>query len=332
MFFKDKEEYENYLKKNGIYESYDEIGRYFNWTNNGEIILKECKRERSALDINRYTNCESWYILKDNETMALVKHPFGDIRRDLNINDYYTTIYNNILLPQIAHQFQNDSAIYYIATEKEYKTQSYYKKYILTVDFKRKHEKMKHGEEILEEVHNDICELNVDKLINAIEKYLNKYNFSKLDIERVRQDFIKQSFFNRFIKQCDENNHNWGILVNTHTHSVRMSPLYDMECSCEINVPTRHCRKTNDGSMNSLEHFMNQYKNEEWFGLYMKQILDNFNLEEAFEKSKQETKTDIPEEYKERYRNFFGVRFYEFKNAYEKVYKRKDKEVIVQTK
>lgn len=84
--------------------------------------------------------------------------------------------------------------------------------------------------------------------------------------------------------------------------------------------------------MNSLENFMNQYKNEEWFGLYMKQILDNFNLEEAFEKSKQETKTDIPEEYKERYRSFFGVRFYEFKNAYEKVYKRKDEEVIVQTK
>lgn len=324
MFFKDKEEYEEYLRENKINEIDNNDSNYFKWTTNGEIILKECKKKNSMLDVSKYTNCIGWCMLKDNATMALIKHPFGDIRRDLNMNDYYMTIYNNILLPEIANQLQNDSARYYIATEKEYKTKSYHKQYLVTLDFKHKDEKIIHGEEILEETNRDICELNINELLKALEEYLSKQNCSKSDIKRTKQDFIKQSLFNRFIKQCDEHNHNWGILVNEKSNSARMAPLYDMECSCEINIPNKYYRKTDDGSINSLECFISQFGNQQWFKWYIEEILDNFDIEKALIKSKVETKTEIPNQYQQRYKNFFGLRFHELKQAYEKVYLRKE--------
>ena len=55
------------------------------------------------------------------------------------------------------------------------------------------------------------------------KKYLEKNKINKeigvknQDIENARKDFIKQTIYNRFVKQADENNHNWGILVNQKT-------------------------------------------------------------------------------------------------------------------
>ena len=65
---------------------------------------------KSTIDVDNYTNCLDWNMLKDNETMVLLKRPFGDIYRELSIDDYYIAIYNNILLPQIAKQLENESA------------------------------------------------------------------------------------------------------------------------------------------------------------------------------------------------------------------------------
>ncbi len=59
---------------------------------------------KSTIDVDNYTNCLDWNMLKDNETMVLLKRPFGDIYRGLSIDDYYIAIYNNMLLPQIAKQ------------------------------------------------------------------------------------------------------------------------------------------------------------------------------------------------------------------------------------
>lgn len=163
-------------------------------------------------------------------------------------------------------------------------------------------------------------ELNIDKLLGSLEEYLRKYEYSNQDIEGAKIDFIKQSFFNRIIKQYDENNHNWGILVNKKTHSVRMAPLYDMECSCEINKRSKKMRKTKDGSTTNLEQFIRQFKNESWFKWYIEEIIENFDLEKAFKQSEIETNTKIPEKYKQKYKDFFALRFHELKQAYENVY------------
>lgn len=156
MFFKDKEEYERYLSKNKVRNEIEDTQKYFNWSEDGEILLEKGMLRESALEVERYTNCICWVMLKDNETMALLKSQFGDIYRDLTIDDYYIAMYNNILLPEIANQLQNQSAKYYIAKNKPTKSKGYERKYLLTIDFKTKDEEIIHGEDILEDLNEDL--------------------------------------------------------------------------------------------------------------------------------------------------------------------------------
>lgn len=324
MFFKDKKEYEEYLIKNRIEKDIVNAQKYFKWSEDGEILLEHSILSESAIDVEKYTNCKSWNILKDNETMLLVKIPFGDVYRDLNIDDYYITIYNNILLPQIANQFENKSAIYYIAKNNNRRMG----KYIVTLDFKGKNEELIHGDDILEYTGEDESELNISKLLNSLEDYLVQHGYSSQDIERVKIDFVKQSFFNKFIKQYDENNHNWGILINNKTNSVKLAPIYDLDCSCDVNKKSKHMRSMDNGSFNSMEQFVMQYRNKKWFKSYIEEVIKKFNIEKAFMQSEVATNTKIPDKYKQRYRDFFALRFYELKQVYEKVYTKKEKNDI----
>ena len=209
MFFKDREEYEKYLQKNEIEEYMYGQENYFNWTEDGYIKLESDKFLKSNKDVSKYTNCMGWRLLSDGKTMVLIKRPFGDIYRDLSLQDYYKTIYNNIILPQVAKRFQISSATYYLAKkDSKKKTKGYEPTYIVTKDFKHKDEELIHGETILEENEADINELNINQLIDNIMIYLERNGYTNANREQIRREFIKQSFFNRFVKQVDENNHN----------------------------------------------------------------------------------------------------------------------------
>lgn len=131
MFFKDKKEYEEYLKKNETETFVDGQENYFNWTEDGYIKLEKNKFLKSNKDVSNYTNCMGWRLLSDRKTMVLIKRPFGDVYRDLSLENYYKSIYNNILLPQIAKQFQISSAIYYLAKKDTKKWQRSMNQYIL---------------------------------------------------------------------------------------------------------------------------------------------------------------------------------------------------------
>lgn len=314
MFFKDSQEYEEYLKRNEI-EEIEELkkeGHYFKWTDDGKIIIDNNKYRNSALQVDQYTNCDTWMLLDDKKTMALIKYPFGDIYRLLDKTQYYIVLYNNILLPQIAKQFGNISAKYYLAINKQKQTR------VLTLDFKEQGEGLIHGEELLEEVEGNINELEIKKILERIEEYLIEQGMSEETIQRVKIDFIKQSFFNKFIKQTDENNHNWGVLINEREKSARIAPLYDMECSCDCGTRTRHLRKVEENGGTTLESFIKHYKNEDWFQNYIGEVLENFDIDKAIEDSKSETKINIPLEYRNKYKDFFGHRIFELRSAYKK--------------
>ena len=194
--FKDKQEYKEYLEKQKVKISNLNDENYFEHNDNGEIVLKKQDYNISVLDVEKYTNCINWILLKNKKTMALLKRPFGDIYRELSKELYYVSLYNNILLPQIAKQFQNKSAKYYIVAEDKSNRNM---KQILTVDFKEKNEELIHGEELLEESDGNINELNIQSIMKHISKYLIKNGFKSQDIDTIKKEFIKQSLFNRFV-------------------------------------------------------------------------------------------------------------------------------------
>lgn len=326
MFFKNEEEYKEYLEKNKIDTKLEGKENYFDITEEGEVLLENIKCKNSGIDVEKYTNCIGWVILNDKKTMALIKLPFGDVYRNLSLQQYETSIYNNILLPQIAKQLQNESAIYYIAKHQNKKgCPTDKRRYLLTLDFKNKNEKLIYGQEILEKMQYDINELRIEQLLFAVEDYLIEIGANHQDIENVKKDFIKQSFYNRLVKQSDENNHNWGILIDENTRKSRMTPLYDLDCSCDIGTLKKHIREDKEGGKVSFESFIKQFKNEKWFNIYLKEVESRFNIDKAIEDAKKETNITIPPQIQNIYKDFFGQRFYEFKNAYTKEIKQKGK-------
>lgn len=312
--FKNKENYKEYLEKQKVEIPYLDESNYFQHSENGEIILKKQDCNVSSIDVERYTNCINWILLKDKKTMALLKRPFGDIYRQLTKEQYNIALYNNILLPQIAKQFQNKSAMYYIVKGNRLSNNL---KHILTIDFKETNEELIHGEDILEEAGGDINELDIKTIISYINKYLEGIGAKTQDIDTIQKEFIKQSFYNRFVKQSDENNHNWGILVNNQENRARIAPIYDLDCCCEVGTLRKNVRTTSDGSKYNIEGFFKDFGQYRWFNMYTKEIIEDFDINKAIKNSKSETGIDIPQEVKEYYKTFFGERYYALKSAYQ---------------
>lgn len=311
--FKDEEEYRKYLENQRVSISGISEENYFQYSKNGEIILKRQDYNISAINVENYTNCIKWILLKDNRTMALLKYPFGDIYRNLNKEQYYIALYNNILLPQIAKQLQNESAIYYIVKGNK---ESNNMRHLLTIDFKDKNEELIHGEDILEQTEGSLNELNIGNIIRHIERYLIDLGIKSQDINTIKVEFIKQSLYNKFVKQSDENNHNWGILINRKNNRARIAPIYDIDCCCDISTAKKHIRTTQDGSKYSIKSFINDFGKYKWFNIYMQEILEDFNLDKAIQEAKKETKIDIPKDIQKHYKDFFGEKYYELKSAY----------------
>ena len=312
--FKDEKNYKAYLNKQGISEKNMSEYNYFQHSKNGEIIIKNKEYNISGINIENYTNCISWILLKDHRTMALLKRPFGDVYRNLQKGQYYISLYNNIILPQIAKQFQNESAIYYLVQGNELSNKM---KHLLTIDFKKHNEDLIHGEEIIKQSKGDINELNIQNIIISIEEYLTNERMKRQDITAIKKEFIKQSFFNKFAKQSDENNHNWGILINKEDSKARIAPIFDLDCCCEVGTLKKHFRTTKDGNTCSLSSFIQDFGKYEWFKTYIQEILEDFDINKAIKDSKRETGIDIPQDIQEYYKTFFGERYYELKSAYQ---------------
>lgn len=318
--FKDEEEYKKYLENQKVSISSISEENYFQYSKDGEIILKGKDYNISAINVENYTNCIKWILLKDKRTMALLKYPFGDIYRNLSREQYYIALYNNILLPQIAKQLQNESAIYYIVKGNK---ESNNMRHLLTIDFKNKNEELIHGEDILEQTDGNINELNISDIMRHIDKYLINSCIKSQDINTIKIEFIKQSLYNKFVKQSDENNHNWGILINRENNRARIAPIYDIDCCCDVGTTKNHIRTTQDGSKYNMKSFINDFGKYKWFKIYIQEILEDFNLEKAIQDAKNKTKIDIPKDVQNHYKNFFGEKYYELKSAY-KEYEQQD--------
>ena len=327
MFFKNEKEYKEYLKRNGILDidSNSEVN-YFNWDSEGHMLVDIKKCKESYIDVNDFYFCKGWIMLPDKKTMGLLKNPYGDIQRDITKEQYDISLYNNLLIPQIAIQTENRTAQYYLAKLKN-NNKIDKRVYIFTLDFKHKDEELIHGEDIIEAMGEDTKELDIEKLIEITKNYLQKNGYSSQDIEDIEKDFIKQSFLFRFVKHEDQHNKNWAILNNKRNGRVRIAPVYDIDCSCDLNRNNKIMRKTTDGSLVSMDSFIEQYKDKKWFKEYLDKVIENFNIRQAINEMKEETNVVLPETTKEHYMNFFGQRFMELKQAYQKIYKDRTSEI-----
>lgn len=324
MFFKSYEEEEEYIRKNELVgiEPMDEI----NWDENGKLILESSKCIKSAIDVENYRACIGWIMLKNSRKMALIKNCFGDIHRDISLENYYVAKYNPIIVPEVARQFQLQSAQYYIVTRAKGKTVSKID-LILTTDFKDEEQ----AEELIEGKYICGAELRVSKILDKQREFLEEQNASPEDIEIIRRNFIKQTIFNKFIEQTDENNGNWGIIQDKNNR-FKLAPTYDLDCSCGVSLKKQGITKRiADNEKEDLESIVLQYKDEHWLQEYIQYVIQSFSIKKAFEKAKVNSKIDFSKideieknshtlSIRQKYEVFFEKSLEKLKMVYEKAF------------
>lgn len=317
MFFNERE-YNNYLNKNKVNREEVEKNNSFKKNfhekdKNGRIILDMKKYAKSAIDISNYSTPIGWYML-DNMDMVLVKNIFGDVYRNLNEEKYNFSKYNAIIIQHLSKQFGIKSAQYYLATEKGNTRLTY----IITPSFLNKDEKLIEGNLILK----NPMELNIDKIIKQIEAYGKDKNYNIEDIISIKHNFLKQTIFNKFVMQSDENNGNWAVVENGI--NAKFSPIYDYDCSCGVETKTKHLRCSNNGNT-EIKDVLEQYKEEKWLQKYVKDAISKVNFERVIEDI-EDNGINIEEKTLNNYRKFFKERKLELEQSYNEVYEQKERE------
>lgn len=317
MFFNERE-YNDYLNKNkvnrGDFEKNNTFKKeYYKQDKNGRIILDMKRTTESAIDISSYSTPKGWYML-DNMDMVLVKNIFGDVYRNLSEENYNFSKYNAIVMQYLSKQFGIKSAQYYLAMEKSNPRLTY----IITPSFLNKNEKLVEGNSIL----RDPMELNIDEILKQIESYGKEKNYNIEDIVSIKHEFLKQTIFNKFVMQSDENNGNWAVVEDGI--NATFSPIYDYDCSCGVETKSKHLRRANNDST-EMKDVLEQYKEEKWLQKYVKDAILKIDFEKVIE-DMEDDGINIEEKTLNNYRKFFAERKIELEQSYNDVYEQKELE------
>lgn len=316
---------------------------------NGNIIIKNGTFIISKSSVTNYSFSDSWVLISQpgvfnrqdvQGRMALIKSYIPD-----KYPNYYSgsdeeiARANNFVLPEIAKQFQLEAAEYYnvvfedcgeLKSEENFRTLGREKRqkiipnhrYLLTPSFKKNNEELIHLADIV-----GPYELKASKMIKGIEEYLQLRHFPETDISQIKDNFIKQCIFNKYIDFSDEHNFNSAIIVSQGVEGkrARLAPCYDLDFSAGIyNIvnggyfPTYFFRKSDDNK-DDLISMLAQFKGESE-KKYLQEILQKINVDEAINLGEQYGNFKLSERARTKYNKFFKKQQDELESFYEKNY------------
>ena len=326
----------DFFKENLISKSRaKKIIRDFEKDENGNILIKDGTFVVSNINTENYKFTNGWILISQQGifsrdeiqgTMALIKSYIPDMCPDFySETDAEILRANNFIMPEIAKQFELETAEYYnvifedgeelhskenhksLVGKKELKIKPN-QRYLLTPSFKKNNEKLIHLAEILPNEY----ELNSAMLFRKIKQYLKKEKIVESDIDNVLKSFIKQSIFNKFIGFSDEHNYNTGILISTDETGkrARLTPCYDLDFSGDVyNITNDGIQPRaffrNDGKYGRrltdiLELFYTRYEEK-----YLKEIMPKINIEKAIKIGEKNGGFKLSKNAKIRYLEFF---------------------------
>ena len=353
----------DFLKENLINKSRaKKIITDFEKDRDGNVIIKDGTFVVSNLNIENYKFTNGWIFISQQGvfsrdeiqgTMALIKSYIPDMCPGFySETDEEILRANNFIMPEIAKQFELETAEYYnvifeegkelhnkenyksLAGKKELKIKPN-QRYLLTPSFKKNNEKMLHLADILPNEY----ELNSATIFRKIKQYLKKEKVVESDIDNVLKSFIKQSIFNKFIGFSDEHNYNTGILISTDETGkrARLSPCYDLDFSGDVYNITNdgeHPRAffRNDGKYGRrltdiLELFYTRYEAK-----YLKEIIPKINIEKAIKNAEENGGFKLSKSAKKRYLVFFKDKKIELNEFREKKLANKKEKIRNNTK
>lgn len=303
---------------------FDEVQKHNFTLNNRRITdLSSIPYLNSQRFITSSTFARNWIILPDLNTALLKRIPDYEIyakapstedsnclgsskRKDIEDNEFHI-----LLVPEISKQVNIQCAQYFLA---KYDNSFGYS---LSPNFLKENEELIPGNTVITKNGT----YGMSYLLEDIEHTLKLRHFSPKIIEKIKFDFIKQCFFSKFIKNTDERNHNWGLIVSNNT--ARLSPFFDIDFSCDIYQDVYHHRVLDDSSITAIP-FVNQYRNYPGFMDFLSQFINNFDIEKAFNHVKLKHSIEIPDHVKQNFRDFFEGQLEELMYIYSLCKKEKE--------
>jgi len=235
---------------------------------------------------------EGWYLLP-NDNPCLMKKMLSFMGQYGKVENahYQPEEYNAMICQALAEIFELPSAKYYMAKKNG-------NEYMLTPDFLRDGEELIHIARIEETITGKKQSTTaiqgetkkISQMHQYLEEYLRNYQYKgkKLEetqIQIVLLDYIKQKFFNRFVKNTDEHVFNTAIVINGE--KVKMSDMYDYDFTLARKttdvVPGCEWKGLEnemllDNGKSDIVSFIEQYKDYPGFQEFIRKIINNFSI------------------------------------------------------
>ena len=298
---------------------------------NGIINLNDYSFEVSKRRLADSKIGKSWIISSNLEAFLVTSLPdySAQIRaRFLNISNK-----NNFLLPQIAKQMGIDATVYYRGeyTDKNGALSTFH----LTKNFLGDEENLIQGNSIVKDNPNK-KRVHFDDLLDSVDRYVKKY-YKKHKLpedlmrdarEKIRQDLIKQSIFNKMVFNENEANEKWGLIIKKDK-TLKLAPhfSYDFCAGVELTQKTHH--RVIHGNREDIETFMLEYGKEKWFREWIRDFVVGLDLEKAENDMIRKTGITISDEEREYYKFVIQKMHSKILSVYNLNY---DKELVNQNK
>lgn len=298
---------------------------------NGIINLNDYSFEVSKRRLADSKIGKSWIISSNLEAFLVTSLPdySAQIRaRFLNISNK-----NNFLLPQIAKQMGIDATVYYRGeyTDKNGALSTFH----LTKNFLGDEENLIQGNSIVKDNPNK-KRVHFDDLLDSVDRYVKKYykkhklpeDLMREAREKIRQDLIKQSIFNKMVFNENEANEKWGLIIKKDK-TLKLAPhfSYDFCAGVELTQKTHH--RVIHGNREDIETFMLEYGKEKWFREWIRDFVVGLDLEKAENDMIRKTGITISDEEREYYKFVIQKMHSKILSVYNLNY---DKELVNQNK
>lgn len=257
-----------------------------------------------------------WYFTKMGDILIKYFPPNAYLNEDFPVefkNDIFR--YCNVLIaPEIAKQFRIESAQYFLG--KSDRKDGIERMYSLTPSFLKEDEELINAYDILES-KRDIISWSVGGILGVLGRKLSYRFVDETSIQKINFDVLKQTFFNKVIKNTDDV-YNWGIILKKD-NSMRLAPAFDFDFSFDIYTARKRQRLSSNYSTR-IEDFMRDYKSYPGFQQFVQDCIKNFDINEIFMAVEQKHGINLDEVGRAYYAEFLERQMDIVKTTYRELY------------
>ena len=307
---------------------------------NNNIVLTQGQYDLVNDDIGQYASAHAWIELKKANVQCLVKNL--DYNSVMGAYDEFIKIngkeglkickYNNVIIPYIGTEiFGVDTVEYYFtkfSSGKQKILTNPNLEYLVTLDEKSNGEEIWEGTNILMDSNGEDT-LIFSERMDQLKKFLELRHIPTHKTQEILDEFIRQEIFKKSIEYVDNHNVNWSLGVNGKM--VRLFPAYDFDFCTGVKNKTIYETKCDNG-LSDIKSFINQYKEKVWMKKYIKEVIQDFDIDHVFETSEERTVINIPDDIRTYFSDFYSKKKEELEAVYKEIFeerKQGDDEICI---